>query len=899
MKNLTRTVAIALAVMMSLTAFLLVGCTSEVIDNETTRLVLAAQEFDGVFNPFYSSSAPDGEVVGMTQLSMLTSDKDGNVAYGEDEACVVLDYSVQTTGEGDARRTTYRFVLKNNVKFSNGTPLTMKDVLFNLYVYLDPAYTGSSTIYSTDIVGLAEYRTQTENANEQEKFEQTYQGYGQDRIDRLTDVLDQISTDPTNKNKTTWTDAEIKAALQGKINEYAQNAAAVDPEIEAAQAAYDANPTDSNWARLQQLKDEKAGLLKYGTVLEDYEQAKTYFKDELKSTWNLSKGTAEDISFKDGTVKLSTDAEAFLYNCGFIWWNKKDEKFESSAPSGYKNWTEQQAIDFVYDAKFSKLGSYTNITGIIEVINFWETSLNLLASFTAAEKKAYFDTKPESDRVKSVSGITFANQGSANSVEVNGVTYQGLVAEDYNADGSVKEGKNEVLQIVIKDVDPKAIWNFAFSVAPMYYYSNAEQIALFDYKEHFGVDFSNEKWFAANVNAPAKNGVPVGAGPYKATTRTGDSSNVTSGSFHENGVVYFERNDYFLFPAKIKYVNYKVTETKSMLESLFSNDIHFVEPACKEENIQRLQGKANDGYAFNRQMTNGYGYIGINASKVPTLEVRQAIMHAINVSMCIQYYLGYAQEIYRPMTRASWAYPTETDNEGQYYEYWGEGGPVGNNKYEQLLESAGYRKNADGIYYKGDDVLSGENYTFTIAGDDIDHPAYNAMKNAADILNKHGFNIIVKKDINALKKLNTGSLAIWAAAWGSGVDPDMYQVYHKDSLAGATSNWGYQAIRRNANGKYNRESAIVDALSDIIDEARAISMPNQDDEHEARAALYAQALNLVMQLAVELPTYQRSDLFAYNTKIIDVNSLTPQSELTPFNGPLAKLWLVSLNETEK
>ena len=52
-----------------------------------------------------------------------------------------------------------------------------------------------------------------------------------------------------------------------------------------------------------------------------------------------------------------------------------------------------------------------------------------------------------------------------------------------------------------------------------------------------------------------------------------------------------------------------------------------------------------------------------------------------------------------------------------------------------------------------------------------------------------------------------------------------------------------------------------------------------------------------MELAVELPTYQRSDLFAYNTNIIDATTLTPASELTPYNGPMNRIWEVSLKET--
>ncbi len=77
-----------------------------------------------------------------------------------------------------------------------------------------------------------------------------------------------------------------------------------------------------------------------------------------------------------------------------------------------------------------------------------------------------------------------------------------------------------------------------------------------------------------------------------------------------------------------------------MLDSLFAGDIHFVEPACRQENIDIIN--ANKGKGFDRSyvMTNGYGYIGINAEKVPSLAVRQAIMHAINTKLCTDYYAG-------------------------------------------------------------------------------------------------------------------------------------------------------------------------------------------------------------------------------------------------------------------
>ena len=87
-----KSLALLCAVIMSVVGLGgLVGCGSDPISNESTRLVLSTLELDGVFNPFYSSSAPDSNMVAMTQLGMVSTDKLGDIVYGEDEACLVLD----------------------------------------------------------------------------------------------------------------------------------------------------------------------------------------------------------------------------------------------------------------------------------------------------------------------------------------------------------------------------------------------------------------------------------------------------------------------------------------------------------------------------------------------------------------------------------------------------------------------------------------------------------------------------------------------------------------------------------------------------------------------------------------------------------------------------------------
>ena len=848
MKTTTRIFCLLLAMMMlfgtftALTSCNVNGGNGVVVDNESTRLVLSSSELDGVFNPFYSTSGPDGSIIGMTQIGMLTTDKYGKPAYGEDEACVVLDYEAVTEkdGAGNITYTTYYFVIKKDLKFSDGTPLTMRDVLFNLYEYLDPAYYGSSTIYSTDIVGLKAYRTQLpdDRESEQDSFLASFDVLADLRVERLVEVIESIYDDHKTSSGTVASikEEQMLQELAVRMAEYIE--------------------FDSQ----------------YDTVVDDYKLASKYFMEELQQDYNNSRGTAEDISFTDASgkkVTLTTDTEAFLYNEGFIKWIEDEYRYDYSFGSDSKDWTEEHAIKAIYDSKFPM--------NVAEVVNYWATASNLRTYFSFLEQQAYFESV--TDKITSVSGIKYAN--FTEPVTVNGTTYD---VPTRNEQGVVTNDTYEVLSIKINKVDPKAILNFGFTVAPMNYYSSAEEIAKFDYTENFGVKFGNIEFQDAVIKDPAKIGVPVGAGPYKATTSTGDSSKVEAGTFRANNVVYFERNENFMFDVKIKYVNFQVVPTKNMLEALFSGDVHFVEPACKQENIDEIENNASKGFASTAVMTNGYGYIGINAEKIPSLEVRQVIMSAINTQYAVDYYFGYSHPITRPMTKASWAYPTDADEGGQYYKFDATGANI-----DKIMKEAGFTKNSKGIYTDGTHTCK---YTFTIAGDTTDHPAYQSMKIAADILNDHGFDIKVDPDINALKKLNSGDLTVWAAAWGAGVDPDMYQVYHKDSEASSTLNWGYRAILKNSGGKYDRELAIVEELSDIIDKARETLVETE------RKELYAQALDLVMELAVELPTYQRSDLFAYNTNIIDETTLTPAPDLTPYNGPMAKLWEVGLKETD-
>lgn len=831
-------------------------------NNEVDKLVFSTQELDKVFNPFFSTSATDSNVIGFTQIGMITNDKYGKPVWGDDQAVVTKDLEQVTVGEKDIdQTTTYKFVLKNNVKFSNGSLLTIKDVLFNLYVYLDPAYTGSSTIYSTDIVGLKEYRTQTADKDEQKNYMVQFQIAAEARKNALSsavvDIYDQ--------------------------NEYVSG-------IEDFRKLLEKYAQDNNENTY------------FANIVKDFDKACSLFEEELETDFSNAMDSYESIVFSDenGTVYknlLTTDVEAFLYNEGYLSWNKKDGKLQSSFvnnPEDLKTWTKDAAIKNIIADKLPD--------DIEEIISYWNTGIKLTDFLVneALENASKGDTNL---KFPNISGIKFANRTEA--VTVNGVTYD---VPQYDANGNLVSGY-EVLSIQIKNVDPKAIWNFSFGVAPMYYYSNAEQISLFDFESHFGVERNSQTFMNNVVGDPDKNGVPVGAGPYAASRSNGGIDDVKGSEFYSLGIVHFERNPYYVMgPATIKSIRLKVVPANQMLNTLYKGEVDFVEPNAKPDTIAELNGKISDGISNKSIETSGYGYIGINAGKVPDMAVRQAIMHAIDTQLCVDYYKTTAKPIHRSMSKSNWAYP---DGCTPYYPYVGSPIPedlsVVNPSYREYVtglgksagqtlteaeqiafikylveDKAGYTLNGNGVYQKGNNVLK---YTFTVAGEETDHPAWQALFNAGEILNKVGFQIIVTNDGQALKKLSQGALTVWAAAWGSTIDPDMYQVYHKESKATSVLNWGYKQILQNAGGKYDVENELINTLSDLIEKAR------ETTDEDQRKVLYSEALDIVMQLAIELPTYQRDDLFAYNTKRIDENSLN--KDISSYKGLTSDIHTVS------
>ena len=841
-------------------------------DTEKRPVVFATEALDGNFNPFFATSATDSEMAAMTQIGMMTTNEAGKVTCGENEPTVALAWDKKEAA--DQSYTDYQFIIKNDIKFSDGVDLTIKDVLFNLYVYLDPSYMGSATIYSTDIVGLKKYRAQDPNMADDSGFSDSElnEGFYAEAIQRRQNIIDHLD----KKEDEGFTADQI---------------AQIEKDIVLIKEMF-REEVENDWTMhqgsLEGYKDEY-------TFTEDWQVY--YFVENIVRV-ATNNANPSGIKDKDGkyitnitpagvVLEDGTTYQGEFYNETIV----EEINNAMNDATKIKAYTDKGATvedakafvarDFAIDTVY---GAYATESGIDDIVNFWATGSNILDKFMAEARTNYFENKKTDDGsllVETVAGITTAK-----------------TTVDF--DGKQLDKEHDVLKIRINGIDPKAEYNFAFSVAPMHYYSGVfegvDYVKQADGKTKFGVAFNNNRFFEDVLQADDKNAKPVGAGVYQVSNEKGETTDVEGDEFYSNNWVYFARNNYFetvgegLCNAKIKYLHYRVVNSDKLISALQSKDIDIGEPNATATNIAEIGKVAH----LNQKTvtTNGYGYVGINPKYVPDIEVRRAIMSVMDPIHCLNYYTrDYAEIINRSMSSQSWIWKyvergNPADDDFYYY-------PQATTKEEiiNMVKPAGWEINpSSGMLEKDGKQLK---LTFTIAGATDDHPAYTMFMMAQEFLDGPvskggcGFDISVTTDVSALKKLATGDLQVWAAAWSSTADPDMYQVYHKDSKATSVKNWGYPTILNDSTDQFLEEQGYIEDLSTLIEQAR------ETNDQQSRAEIYEEALEIVMQLAVEMPTYQRKDCVAYNKEVIDAASLN--QDPTAFEGVIDKIWELDYN----
>lgn len=133
-----------------------------------TLVASVEQGLEGKFSPYFALSASDVIIDEMVRVYTLEVDRVGNPILkgieGETRSYNGTDYTYYTASDIDITENAdgtvyYDMTIRDDIQFTDGTFADIDDVIFGMYVELDPTYDGNATLYSTAIEGIEEYRS--------------------------------------------------------------------------------------------------------------------------------------------------------------------------------------------------------------------------------------------------------------------------------------------------------------------------------------------------------------------------------------------------------------------------------------------------------------------------------------------------------------------------------------------------------------------------------------------------------------------------------------------------------------------------------------------------------------------------------------------------------------------
>lgn len=164
-------------------------------DKSDVPLVVACDTLEKRFNPFSVTGKADQRAVDLTQLRLLTFDREGAVVKHAIEGDKRRFNGEMFYYEGPAnvkvRRnhkkdtTSYIIKLREDITFSDGSPVTIDDVIFSMYAFADSSYKGDEKFGTLPIVGLKKYRGNAESGKDSGKSALDIEGIEKVADDRV------------------------------------------------------------------------------------------------------------------------------------------------------------------------------------------------------------------------------------------------------------------------------------------------------------------------------------------------------------------------------------------------------------------------------------------------------------------------------------------------------------------------------------------------------------------------------------------------------------------------------------------------------------------------------------------------------------------------------------------
>jgi peptide/nickel transport system substrate-binding protein len=283
----------------------------------------------------------------------------------------------------------------------------------------------------------------------------------------------------------------------------------------------------------------------------------------------------------------------------------------------------------------------------------------------------------------------------------------------------------------------------------------------------------------------------------------------------------------------------------------------------------------------------GYGYVGINAFNVsvnneresePSKNLRKALATVLAVYRDLannSYFGETASTIQYPISNTSWASPQPMDDGWRVaFSRDVAGKPIYTpdmtlqQRVQAALQASLGFFEAAGFVIENGRVVAGpseirptrrgdmhylEYEVFIPGGGTGDHPAFALITDFTNAMATIGITIDIR-DVSdgsiMWSAVGSETADLWTAAWQASVDPDLYQTYFSGSDG-------------------NHYSVADPALDELILRARI------SDDQAYRRVVYRQALDIIMDWAVEVPNYQRKNFELFSTERINIDTITP------------------------
>ena len=769
--------------------------SNDKLRNNRETFVIGESAFNGVFNPLFYRTAPDGTVCSLINAYLINTNAKAEPVAGGQYNSVAQSYEVYFTNDLNTytKKSTYEegdyviydFVLKHGAKFSDGSSITAEDVLFSFYVQLDPAFMGSSSLAFLPIRGLEAYQTQI-------------------------------------------ADDDFRNGIYSKISMI----------LNTGRTGYLQN---SNYTREE-----------YNLYWDCIDEAGILFVEDIVNyccnnypqydNWDL------DLSLEGNRIAFG------MYLWGFG--NFSDDGSFISVSDEYYNMVER--FPTYEDFWDTMQNSYIEDNGFIDYIRIDSTEAADIGLLITAQK-FFLAAFADEGSVQNIAGLM------AGTVKINNLDY-------------------ERVRVVLTGQDPSAILYLTVPVLPKAYYTAGYQYAsgaLVNAGVPWGLKNDSFMWYLRQFDMN-----PMGAGPYRFVS-------------YENGAVTLVRNDYHYTMGDESVTNARIKNVKvdgnlgSNLNALTSGSVHLTSIGATWSVIDEVNARAELSSIMVDY--NGYGYIWLNPKAGQTggfafdnLHARIALAAALKTSEALNYYADGASELlYRSISKNSWAYP-----EGAEPIY----------PFDESLETtirelklAGYTYNETRGRFTDVPAID-----FYLPSEVDDHPAGGIYLATQELLSRIGVtvNIVVDRELMASEDV----IPVFAMAWQSSAEPDLshysyrYDWYEYRGIPwlhqnGADESLGTLQVKKldGSTVTMNQREALeyVDYLNELGRTYMSVA---------ERKPIYEKALEVLAQLAIEIPTYQRKNMYVFNNTVLAASTLP--AEITAYSSPLSEVWKLSLVSTK-